>query len=123
MLAQKSEEEKKKLEAEAYKKRLADIEAQKQKLGAQPKDNTPKDISYYRFDFDKESIPEGIKSDTIVERNRNIIRSIVKYKEIQATYLKVSYDYGAVFYFKNITSNSETIYTLDLNNLKAQLKN
>ena len=62
-------------------------------------------------------------SDTIVEKNRSIIRSVVKFKEVQATYLKVSTNYGAVYYFKNSTSISETNYTLDLNNLKAQLKN
>ena len=92
-------------------------------MGSQPKDNAPKDISYYRFDFDKEAMPEGIKSDTIVERNRKIVRNVVKFRDVQATYLKVSYDYGAEFYFKNSTSISQTNYTLDLNNFKAQLKN
>ena len=66
--------------------------------------------------------PEGITDETIEEKNRTIYRSIVKFKDVKATYLKVVYSWGGVYYFKGATSTSETIYQLELKNYRSQLK-
>ena len=120
-------EQKRKEEDAVEAKKMKEIEDQKKALAsggatqAQPKKN-PNDISAYRIDFDKQFVPDGIKDETITEPNRTIIRTIVKSKDIQATYLKVTYSYGGVFYFKNSASMSESIYSLELQNLRKQLK-
>lgn len=121
-------EQKRKEEEALDAKKMKDIENQKKALASggtsqvQPKKN-PSDISVYRIDFDKQFIPDGIKDETITEPNRTIIRTIVKSKDIQATFLKVTYSYGGVFYFKNSVSMSESIYSLELQNLRKLLEN
>ena len=107
---------------DAEQKRLADIQAQKaalEKSNPQKKNNN--DVSAYRFDFDKQFIPDGIREETITEPNRTIIRTIVKAKEEAATYLKITYNYGGVFYFKNSQSITENTYGLELSNFRKQL--
>jgi len=109
----------------AESKRLADIEAQKKALGGNSQAQTKKsstDVTAYRFDFDKDFIPEGIKEETIKEPNRNIVRTIVNSKEAKATYLKIIYSYGGVFYFKNSVSISENMYNTELDNFRKLLK-
>ena len=80
------------------------------------------ELAAYRFDFDKDFIPEGIKEETISEPNRNIMRTIVNSKDVKATYLKIVYGYGGVFYFKNSASISENMYNSELDNYRKLLK-
>ncbi|MBL0097723.1 MAG: hypothetical protein IPP46_15420 [Bacteroidetes bacterium] len=119
-------EMRKKQEEESEQKRLADIEAQKKAL-ANPQQTTPvkkgaSDISAYKFDFDKQFMAEGIAQDTITETNRTIFRSVVKSKAIQATYLKVTYSYGGVFFFKNSQSITENTYNMEMDAHRKSLK-
>ena len=110
-------------EAAALKKKNDDIEAQKvlqSKVPVATKKN-PNDMSVYKVDFDRDFIPEGIKGDTIREPNRTIIRTVVKSKDIQATYLKVTYSYGGVFFFKNSVSIPENTYNMDMDVYRKQL--
>ena len=119
-------EMKKKQEEDAERKKLEEIDAQKKALansgGGSTTTKKTKDISEYKFDFDKQFIPEGITQDTIVEPNRTILRSVVKSKDVQATYLKVSYSYGGVFYFKNSVSIGENTYNLEMDNHRKSIK-
>ena len=106
-------------------KRVADIQAQKEILAKNQQKEQKKsstDVSSYRFDFDKEFIPEGIKEESIKEQNRTVVRTIVNSKDVKATYLKVIYGYGGVFYFKNSESITESAYNQDINNFKKILK-
>jgi multidrug efflux pump subunit AcrA (membrane-fusion protein) len=135
LVKQKQEEENAKLALEkkkqdeviAEQKRLKEIEDQKKALSGSSTNQAPKknpnDISAYKIDFDKQFIPDGIQDETIKESNRTILRTIVKSKDVQATFLKVTYGYGGVFFFKNSSSISESIYNLELQNLRKQLKN
>jgi hypothetical protein len=117
---------KKKQEEDAERKRMDEIEAQKKALAGSGGGTAPKkpaaDISAYKFDFDKQFIAEGITQDTIVETNRTILRSIVKSNTVQATYLRVTYSYGGVFFFKNSQSITENSYNMELDAIRKTLK-
>jgi hypothetical protein len=119
-------EMKKKQEEDAERKRMDEIEAQKKALAGTGGGTAPKkpasDISAYKFDFDKQFIAEGITQDTIVENNRTILRSIVKSTAVQATYLRVTYSYGGVFFFKNSQSITENSYNMELDAIRKTLK-
>ena len=103
---------------------MVEIENRKKLLAQAQQSGQSKasEMSVYRFDFDKEYAPEGITDETITEKNRTVYRSIVKFQDIQATYLKVVYSWGGIYYFKNSTSITETIYSLDLKNFRSKLK-
>ncbi|MFM9057466.1 MAG: hypothetical protein ACKOQY_12410, partial [Bacteroidota bacterium] len=104
-------------------KRLAEIESKKASMSggsvAAPK-KPSNDISTYRFDFDRQFIAEGITTDTIVETNRTILRSIVNSSTTKATYIRVTTGYG-VFYFKNSQSITENMYNLEMEGHRKQI--
>lgn len=80
-----------------------------------PSNNIPK--------FADKIYPEGITEETYNEKGRVILRHVVKKASEQTSYLKIVYDWGGVFYFRNEVELSSSSYQQELQNAKDYFKN
>jgi len=62
--------------------------------------------------------PDGITEETLNQANREIKKVIVNRKNIKVVYQQITYNWGAIFYFKNRESMTKEAFELELDNLK-----
>jgi hypothetical protein len=67
--------------------------------------------------------PEGITEETYNEKGRVILRHVIKKAGEQTSYLKIVYDWGGVFYFRNEVELSSSSYQQEMQNAKDYFKN
>jgi cytoskeletal protein CcmA (bactofilin family) len=75
-----------------------------------PTSNLPK--------FVEKNYPEGITEETYKEKGRIITREVVKKNGVQISYVKIVYDWGGVFYFKDELSMSSSSYSQEIESAK-----
>jgi hypothetical protein len=75
-----------------------------------PTSNLPK--------FVEKNYPEGITEENYKEKNRVITREVVKKNGVQISYVKIVYDWGGVFYFKDELSMSSSSYSQEIESAK-----
>ncbi len=64
--------------------------------------------------FVEKFYPEGITEETYNEKGRVITRHVVKKNGVQISYVKLVYDWGGVFFFKDELSMSGSSYNQEL---------
>ena len=62
--------------------------------------------------------PEGITEETKTEPNRTIEKTVIKREGLTTVFQKITYTWGAIYYFKNETSISESVYGLEMKKQK-----
>ncbi len=72
--------------------------------------------------FEDKVYPEGITEETYKEKGRVLLRHVVKKSGVQYSYIKISYDWGGMFYFKDELSMSPSTYTQELQQAKDYFK-
>jgi len=68
--------------------------------------------------FEEKFYPEGITQETYNEKGRVITRNVVKKNGVQISYVKIVYDWGGIFYFKDELSMSSSSYNQELETAK-----
>jgi len=72
--------------------------------------------------FADKAYPEGITHETYNEKGMVIYRDVVKKSTQQDSYLKIVYDWGGVFYFRNEVELSSSSYQQELQNAREYFK-
>ncbi|MFN8142923.1 MAG: hypothetical protein U0073_00760 [Bacteroidia bacterium] len=106
-------------------KALAEIEAKKQllsKTNAANDDKSkapPKPAAVPKI---KDSdYHEGITEETVNESSRTIYRTVVKIDGTAINYQKIVYNWGGVFYFKNESNLTQSLFDQEIKNAKTVL--
>lgn len=114
-------------EQERRAKALAEIEAKKQMLSqsnahTDDKDKTPVKTAAVPKIRDSD-YHEGITEETVAENNRTIYRTVVKISGSAVNYQKIVYAWGGIFFFKNESNITQSLFEQELKNAKDILNN
>ncbi len=72
--------------------------------------------------FEKKDYPEGATMETYKEPNRTITREILKKNGQETIFIKIIYNWGGAFFFKDEKSMTESTYEQELRTGKDSLK-